>query len=50
MGEAIAGRRDQVFLMTKVCARDRGGAVANLEESLRSAGARERQSGRCPAT
>ena len=35
MGEALAGRRDQVFLMTKVCARDRAGALANLEESLR---------------
>ncbi len=35
MGEAIEGRRDQVFLMTKVCARDRAGAEKQLEESLR---------------
>ncbi len=35
MGEAIQGRRDEVFLMTKVCARDRAGAERQLEESLR---------------
>lgn len=37
MGRAIAGRRDQVFLMTKVCTHGRGAAVAmrQLEESLR---------------
>ena len=37
MGEALAtgGRRDKVLLMTKVCARDRDGAMRNLEESLR---------------
>jgi aryl-alcohol dehydrogenase-like predicted oxidoreductase len=37
MGLAIADRRDQVFLMTKVCAHGRDGKVAmrQLEESLR---------------
>jgi aryl-alcohol dehydrogenase-like predicted oxidoreductase len=37
MGRAIAGRRDRVFLMTKVCTHGRGAAVAmrQLEESLR---------------
>ncbi len=35
MGEAIADRRDDVFLMTKVCARDRDGALRQLEDSLR---------------
>jgi aryl-alcohol dehydrogenase-like predicted oxidoreductase len=37
MGKAIAGRRDQVFLMTKVCTHGRDGKVAmrQLEESLR---------------
>ena len=35
MGTALEGRRDEVFLMTKVCARDAGGAVSNLEDSLR---------------
>jgi predicted aldo/keto reductase-like oxidoreductase len=35
MGRAIAGRRDRVFLMTKVCARDRKGALVQLDESLR---------------
>src|SRR5204863_4985796 len=39
MGEALAagGRRDQVFLMTKVCTHGRDGKVAlrQLEESLR---------------
>ena len=35
MGEALQGRRDQVFLMTKVCARDRAGAERDLNDSLR---------------
>ena len=35
MGEAIQGRRDELFVMTKVCARDRAGALSNLEDSLR---------------
>ena len=35
MGKAIEARRDDVFLMTKVCARDRLGALRNLEDSLR---------------
>jgi predicted aldo/keto reductase-like oxidoreductase len=35
MGLALQGRRDQVTLMTKVCARDRKTAEAQLEESLR---------------
>jgi predicted aldo/keto reductase-like oxidoreductase len=37
MGKALAapGRRDQVFLMTKVCARDYTGAKRQIEESLR---------------
>jgi uncharacterized protein len=35
MGLALKGRRDQVTLMTKVCARDRTTAEAQLEESLR---------------
>lgn len=36
MGEALQGRRDQVFLMTKVCTHGRGKATAmkQLEESL----------------
>ena len=34
MGQAIADRRDSVFLMTKVCARDAQGATAQLDESL----------------
>ncbi len=36
MGKALAadGRRDKVFLMTKVCARDYDGAKAQLDESL----------------
>ncbi len=38
MGAALAGRRSDVFLMTKVCARDRAGALANLEDSLRRLG------------
>ncbi|HET7694736.1 MAG TPA: aldo/keto reductase [Vicinamibacterales bacterium] len=37
MGRALAGRRDQVFLMTKVCTHGRDAKVAmrQLEESLR---------------
>jgi aryl-alcohol dehydrogenase-like predicted oxidoreductase len=37
MGEALAGRRDEVFLMTKVCSHGRGKQVAlkQLHESLR---------------
>jgi aryl-alcohol dehydrogenase-like predicted oxidoreductase len=37
MGKALAmdGRRDKVFLMTKVCERDYAGAMKNLEDSLR---------------
>lgn len=37
MGKALAngGRRDKVFLMTKVCARDYEGARQQLEQSLR---------------
>jgi predicted aldo/keto reductase-like oxidoreductase len=35
MGLALKGRRDQVTLMTKVCARDRATAEAQLHESLR---------------
>lgn len=35
MGRALRGRRDKVFLMTKVCSRDRRGAERELEESLR---------------
>ena len=37
MGKALQGRRDQVFLMTKVCTHGRGADVAmqQLEESLR---------------
>ena len=35
MGLALKGRRDQVTLMTKVCARDRKTAEAQLEDSLR---------------
>ena len=35
MGQAIEHRRGEVFLMTKVCARDRAGALSNLEDSLR---------------
>ena len=34
MGRALEGRRDEVFLMTKVCARDREGAERQLHESL----------------
>jgi predicted aldo/keto reductase-like oxidoreductase len=37
MGAALAdGYRDKVFLMTKVCARDQAGAMAQLEDSLRN--------------
>lgn len=35
MGKAIKDRRDQVFLMTKVCDRDYKGAKAQLDESLK---------------
>ena len=37
MGRALAapGWRDRVFLMTKVCARDRDGAQRHIEDSLR---------------
>lgn len=37
MGKALAGngRRDKVFLMTKVCARDYQGALKHLDDSLR---------------
>jgi len=37
MGEALKGRRDQVFLMTKVCShgRDKRVALRQLEDSLR---------------
>ena len=35
MGAALEGRRSEVFLMTKVCGRDRAGALSNLEDSLR---------------
>jgi uncharacterized protein len=35
MGQAIADGRDDVFLMTKVCARDRDGALRQLDDSLR---------------
>jgi aryl-alcohol dehydrogenase-like predicted oxidoreductase len=37
VGKALAtgGRRQKVFLMTKVCARDYAGAKQNLEDSLR---------------
>ena len=35
MGKALKGRRDKVFLMTKVCNRDYEGAKANLDDSLK---------------
>ena len=35
MGQAIYDRRDEVFLMTKVCARDADGATRQLHDSLR---------------
>jgi predicted aldo/keto reductase-like oxidoreductase len=37
MGKALSsnGRRDKVFLMTKVCARDYEGALKHLDDSLR---------------
>jgi predicted aldo/keto reductase-like oxidoreductase len=35
MGIALKGRRDQVTMMTKVCARDRKTATEQLEDSLR---------------
>ena len=36
MGEALQGRRDQVFLMTKVCARDRAGAERDLNQQTKT--------------
>jgi aryl-alcohol dehydrogenase-like predicted oxidoreductase len=40
LGRALAGKRDKVFLMTKVCTHGRGAdvAMAQLEESLRRLG------------
>jgi aryl-alcohol dehydrogenase-like predicted oxidoreductase len=40
LGRALAGKRDKVFLMTKVCTHGRGSdvAMAQLEESLRRLG------------
>ncbi len=38
IGQAIRGRRDDLFLMTMVCARDRAGALEQLDESLRRLG------------
>lgn len=35
MGKALEGRRQRVFLMTKVCDRDYAGAMKHLEDSLR---------------
>lgn len=35
MGRALQGKRDQVFLMTKNCARDAEGSRQHLEDSLR---------------
>jgi aryl-alcohol dehydrogenase-like predicted oxidoreductase len=35
MGKAIRDRRDDVFLMTKVCNRDYQGAMSNLDDSLK---------------
>ncbi len=35
MGKAIQGKRDKVFLMTKVHPRDKKGALKSLDESLR---------------
>lgn len=35
MGEALAGKRDKVFLMTKNCERDYAGSMKCLEDSLR---------------
>ncbi len=35
MGQALQGKRDQVFLMTKVCGRDYKTANQHLEDSLR---------------
>ncbi|HLU46967.1 MAG TPA: aldo/keto reductase, partial [Planctomycetota bacterium] len=34
MGLVLRERREEVFLMTKVCARDRDGALRQLDESL----------------
>ena len=38
VGRAIDGRRDEVFLMSKVCRRDAAGALEQLEDSLRRLG------------
>ncbi len=38
VGAAIAGRRDELFLATKVCARDRATAAAQIDESLERLG------------
>lgn len=35
MGKGIEGRRDKVFLMTKICERDYQGALSNIDDSLR---------------
>jgi len=35
LGIGLTGRRDQVFLMTKVCGRDRATAESNLHDSLK---------------
>ena len=35
MGDALKGRRDKVFLMTKNCERDYKGSVSNLNDSLK---------------
>ncbi|MCH2129759.1 MAG: aldo/keto reductase [Pirellulaceae bacterium] len=35
LGKALSNRRDEVFLMTKVCGRDRATAESNLHDSLR---------------
>ncbi|HCK40570.1 MAG: aldo/keto reductase [Planctomycetaceae bacterium] len=35
LGKALCDRRDDVFLMTKVCGRDRATAESNLHDSLR---------------
>ena len=38
VGAAIKGRRDELFLATKVCARDRAGAEEQINESLERLG------------
>ena len=38
VGAAIAGRRDELFVATKVCSRDRVTAAAQIDESLRRLG------------